>query len=111
MENPVQHQIKAFNNRNLDTFLEAFATDIRVENGSGEEMINGYKEFRAFYKNLFENSPNLHCNIINRTKVGDWIIDEEKLKGLNANGFPEEAHAVVAYIVSNGQITFARMFS
>ncbi|WP_185958448.1 hypothetical protein [Fodinibius sediminis] len=43
--------------------------------------------------------------------VGDWVIDEEKLEGLHAQGFPEEAHAVVAYSVSNGQITFVRMFS
>jgi hypothetical protein len=49
--------------------------------------------------------------MINRTKVGDWIIDEEKLQGLNADGFPEEVHAVVAYTVKDGEITFVRMFS
>lgn len=111
MENPVQHQVKAFNNRNIDAFMEAYATDITVESGSGEEMMSGCNEFRTFYENLFENSPDLQCDIINRTKVGDWVIDEENLKGLNAEGFPEEAHAVVAYTVKNGQITFVRMFS
>ncbi|SMO84499.1 hypothetical protein SAMN06265218_11716 [Fodinibius sediminis] len=60
---------------------------------------------------MFDNSPELHCDILNRMSVGDWVIDEEKLEGLHAQGFPEEAHAVVAYSVSNGQITFVRMFS
>ncbi|SMO84494.1 nuclear transport factor 2 family protein [Fodinibius sediminis] len=50
MENPVEHQVKAFNNRNLDAFMEAFAADINVENGSGEELLSGQQEFRAFTK-------------------------------------------------------------
>ena len=111
MKNPVQHQVEAFNNRDIDAFLKAFATDVRAENGRGEEMMSGREEFRAFYENLFGDSPSLHCEIINRTKVGNWIIDEEKLQGLNADGLPEEAHAVVAYTVNDGEITFVRIFS
>lgn len=111
MENPVQYQLEAFNNRDIDAFMEAYAPEITVEDGSGEEMMRGSDEIRAFYTNLFNNSPELYCEVVNRTSVGDWVIDEEKLQGLNAEGFPEEAHAVVAYTVSNGQITFVRMFS
>lgn len=111
MEDPVQHQLEAFNNRDIDTFMEAFADDATVEDGNGEEMMSGSKQMRAFYHNVFENSPNLHCNILNRTTVGDWVIDEEQIKGLKAEGFPEKAHAMVAYKVSDGQITFARMYS
>lgn len=111
MENPVQHQLEAFNNKDIDAFMEAFSGDAKVENGSGEEIMRGSEEMRVFYRNVFKNSPNLHCDIVNRITVGDWIIDEEKLNGLNANGFPEEVHAVVAYEVNNGQITFVRMFS
>jgi hypothetical protein len=111
MEDPVQHQLEAFNNRDVDAFMEAYASEIRVEDGSGEEMMSGTDEICAFYTNLFNNSPELHCEVVNRTSVGNWVIDEEKLQGLNAEGFPEEAHAVVAYSVSNGQITFVRMFS
>jgi hypothetical protein len=43
--------------------------------------------------------------------VGDWVIDEEQIQGLKADGFPEEAHAVVSYKVSDGLITFVRMYS
>lgn len=110
MEDPVQHQLEAFNRRNIDAFMESYGPEITVENGSGEEMMSGTDEFRAFYTNLFNNSPELHCELMNRTTVGDWVFDEEKVQGLNAEGFPEEAHALVAYLVDDGQIMFARMY-
>lgn len=111
MKDPVQHQLEAFNSRDIDDFMEAYAPDTTVENGDGEKMMSGSKEMRAFYSNVFKNSPKLHCDIVNRTSVGNWVIDEEKIQGLKTEGFPEEAHAVVAYKVSDGQITFVRMFS
>lgn len=111
MKSPVQHQVEAFNNRDIEAFIEAYASNTIVENGNGETMMSGSEEIRAFYNNVFDNSPDLRCEIVNRTSVGDWVIDEEKIQGLKAEGFPEEARAVVAYKVSNGQITFARMYS
>lgn len=110
MTNPVQHQVDAYNDRDLDTFMEAYAPDIRVENGTGATMMEGAEELRAFYGTLFENSPDLHCEVVDRTQVGDWTIDEEQIQGLNAEGLPEEAHAVAAYKVNGGEITFVRMF-
>lgn len=111
MTDPVQHQLDAFNSRDLDSFMEAYAPDVRVEDGRGEELMSGAEEMRAFYGSMFENSPDLHCDVVNRTSVGNWVIDEEKLRGLNAEGFPEEAHAVAAYEVSDGKIMFVRMFT
>lgn len=110
MIDPVDHQLHAYNSRNLGAFMEAYALEIHVENGKGETLIGGAEEMRAFYGNLFENSPGLHCEVVGRTSVGDWVIDEEKIQGLNAEGFPEEARAVVAYEVNDGKITFVRMF-
>lgn len=111
MTDPVQHQLDAFNNRDLEAFMEAFAPDARIEDGTGEVLMNGAEEMRAFYGSVFENSPELYCDLVSRSAVGDWVFDEEKVEGLQAEGFPEEAHAMVAYKVSGGQITFARMFT
>ena len=111
MKSPVQHQVEAFNNRDIETFMETYASNASVENGNGEKMMSGSEEIQAFYSNVFKNSPDLRCEIVNRTSVGDWVVDEEKIQGLKARGLPEQAHAVVAYKVSNGQITFARMYS
>lgn len=109
MEDPVEHQLQAFNARDLDAFLEAYGPDVRVENGEGEDLMRGIEELRAFYGDVFRNSPDLHCDVVNRISVGDWVIDEEEVEGLQAEGFPEEAHAAVEYRISNGRITFVRM--
>lgn len=110
MNDPVDHQLRAYNNGDLEAFLEAYSDDATVENGEGEEMMSGIEEMRAFYANLFESSPNLHCNVVNRISVGQWVIDEEEVRGAQMEGFPEEIHATVAYQVSGGEITFVRMF-
>lgn len=41
MTDPVQQQLEAFYERNLDRFLEAYAPDVRVEGGSGEKTVEG----------------------------------------------------------------------
>lgn len=33
MEDPIQHQLEAFNKRDIDAFMEAYAPEITVENG------------------------------------------------------------------------------
>lgn len=110
MNHPVENQLRAFNTRDLDAFMAAYADDARFENGAGEEILAGADEMRAFYGTLFENSPNLHCDVVNRMTVGEWIIDEEEIRGVHAERFPEEIHAAVAYRVEDGVITFVRMF-
>lgn len=111
MTNPVQNQLDAYNRRDLDAFMDAYAPDTRVEDGAGTELMSGAEELRAFYGAVFENSPDLHCELVNRTRVGDWVFDEERIEGLHAEGFPEEAHTLVAYKVDDDQITLVRMFS
>ena len=110
MTDPVQHQLQAFNRRDLDAFMEAYTADVRIEDGKGGKILSGTEEMRAFYGALFSNSPNLHCDVVNRISVGNWVIDEEKGHGVHAEGFPEEVHLSVAYEVSDGKIRFVRMF-
>lgn len=111
MTDPVEHQLQAFNARDLDAFMEAYAPDVRIEDGEGQEMMSGSDELRAFYGDVFRNSPDLHCEVLDRISVGDWVIDEEEIDGLQAEGFPEEAHAAVVYRVSDGKITLVRMLT
>lgn len=110
MIDPVQHQLEAYNARDVDAFLEAYSPDVRIEDGSGEEILSGLEEMRIFYESLFENSPELRCEVGNRLSVGNWVIDEEEVSGLQAEGFPEEVYAAIAYRVNDGTINFVRMF-
>lgn len=107
---PVQHQLDAYNARDLEAFMEAYTPDVRVEDGEGNELMDGAEAMRAFYGDLFEKSSDLHCEVVDRTRVGNWVIDEEQVEGIVADGFPEKAHAVVAYRVSDGRVDFVRMF-
>lgn len=110
MNDPVQHQLEAYSDRDLEAFVEAYSPDVRIEDGSGKEILNGLEEMRGFYEGLFENSPALRCKVVSRVSVGNWVIDEEEISGLQAEGFPEEVHAAVAYRVNDGEIDFVRMF-
>lgn len=110
MTDPVQHQVEAYNSRDVDAFMQSYTADVRVEDGGGETILDGSEDMRTFYEALFSNSPELNCQIVNRTSVGDWVIDEEHVSGLKMEGFPGEAHAVVAYRVTDGMISFVRMF-
>jgi hypothetical protein len=64
MTNPVQHQLDAYNDRALGAFMDAYGPDIRVEDGAGNELMSGAEELRAFYGSVFDNSPNLHCELV-----------------------------------------------
>lgn len=109
MDDPVQQQLQAYNDRDLDRFMDAYAPDARFEDAHGGPILTGADEMREFFGAMFANSPTLHCDVVNRIAVGDWVIDEERIAGAHAEGFPEEMHAAVAYRVEGGKITFARI--
>lgn len=44
MNDPVQHQLEAYKDRDLEAFMEAYAPDVRIEDGSGEEILKGFPE-------------------------------------------------------------------
>jgi len=50
--------------------------------------MNGAEERRAFCGSVCDNSSDLHCELLGRTTVGDWTSDEERIEGLDAEGFP-----------------------
>ncbi len=70
MTNPVQHQLEAFNRRDFDAFMDAYAPDTRVEDGAGTELMSCAEELHAFYGSVFDNSPDLHCELVGRTRRG-----------------------------------------
>lgn len=57
MTDPVQHQLDPFNSRDLRAFMDAYAPDTRIEDGTGEKLMSGAEEMPAFYGSVFDNSP------------------------------------------------------
>ena len=108
---PIQQQVDAYNARDLERFLACYAPEVVVENAAGERMMEGHAGMRAVYAPLFANSPDLHAEVVTRITVGEFVVDEERVRGLNLPGFPPEMHAAVVYQVRGGQIVHVRLLA
>jgi hypothetical protein len=102
-------QLDAFNRRDLEGFLSAYASDVVIEDGAGNVMMRCHDGMRAMYGPLFAQSPDLHAEVVNRIAVGDYVIDAEHTTGFNFPGFPTELHAAVIYHLAAGKIARVRV--
>jgi hypothetical protein len=105
----IREQVDAFNARDLERFLSFYHADVVLEDGAGNVMMQGHDGMRGFYGPLFEQSPDLHADVPQRIHVGSWIIDEEEVRGVRAEGFPSDLHAAVIYQATDGKITRVRL--
>jgi len=54
---------------------------------------------------LFRDSPDLSLEIPRRIELGDYVIDEELVDGLNVEGYPTQLHGVAVYSVKDSKIS------
>lgn len=104
MIDPVQAQLDAYNARDLESFLIHFAEDVVIEDGAGKPLMQGREAMRKAYGPMFAAYPELHCRLASRIRVGDYVIDEERITGRK----PEGEHAVAIYRVAGEQIVHVR---
>ena len=95
----VQKQLDAYNARDIDAFLATYTDDVALYNYPNTLRSEGQDAMREGYTGFFENTPDLHCEIINRIVIGNKVIDEEYI---TANG--GNFSAVAVYEVENGKI-------
>jgi hypothetical protein len=102
----VEHQLAAYNARNLERFLEVFSDDIEVTRlPNTAPAIVGKAALGKFYAENRFNLPDLHAEIVNRIVMGAKIIDHERITGIG----PEPIEIIVAYAIEGGAIR--RMWS
>lgn len=110
MEEIVQKQLEAYNERNLDKFCKCYHQDIQcIRLLSNTVTCRGLIEFRTIYENLFNSSPSLHCELKHRIVLPDTVIDEEFVTGTAK--YPNGLHAVAIYGFRDGlidRVWFAR---
>ena len=110
MERLVQTQAEAYNRRDLDAFCACYHPDVHVYRNLGEPTsLAGIADFRRSYKERFNSSPNLQCEIRSRITLSKTIVDEEVVSGLS--GSKEPLHVVAIYGFQDGlisQVWFAR---
>lgn len=106
---PAQKQLEAYNNRDLDAFMECYAENCFAEDGAGNVLMENKATMRARYELLFQESPNLHCRLMSRIVLDNYVLDEERVTG--SRGSTEERHVVAVYKVENGLITHVRFLN
>lgn len=92
-ENLVQQQVNGYNARNIDAFLEPYAEDIELYTFPSKLISKGKEAMRKVYMNLFNNNPDLHCEITQRIINDNFVVDKENITG-HRLGIQTEATAI-----------------
>lgn len=105
MTDMVQGQLDAYNARDIDRFMACYTDDVVIEDADGNVTMQGQETMRAHYGAMFAKYPELHCNLVNRIRIGEHVIDEERVTGRG----PAEVHAVAIYrLAADGRIARVR---
>jgi len=104
-EDPVERQLAAYNARDIAAFVPCFSLSVVIEDGAGTVLMRGHDELRERYGAMFTANPQLHCELVHRTRVGSFVIDEERITGRG----PEPIRAVAIYRVDGAIIEHVRL--
>jgi hypothetical protein len=106
----VDHQLAAYNRRDLEGFVGCYAAEAQIVQPDGQLLASGHDEIRARYGELFDQSPDLHAESRNRIEVGSAVVDEEFVTGFVLPGMPSEIHVAAVYRVADGLIQGSHLF-
>jgi len=76
-----QKQLNAYNAQNIDAFLEPYSDNVEIFEFPNKSIAKGKTEMRKMYTPLFENTPDLHCQVVKRIVQGNTVIDQEIVTG------------------------------
>ena len=78
-EDLAQIQLNAYNEKNLEAFLEVFADDVEIYNFPNELRTKGKEEMRKLYADFFDRAGDLHCRLVNRIVHNNYVMDKEDI--------------------------------
>jgi hypothetical protein len=104
VNDPVDAHVQAYNERDLDWFVACYSPDCVIEDARGTLVARGHAALRARFGRIFDENPELHCEIIHRARVGEYVVDEEHITGR----YGGEQHGVVISHVRGGVIDHQR---
>ena len=76
----VQRQLNSYNFRNIEVFLEPYAEDVEIYTFPDKLRSKGKEGMRKTYSKMFDNTPNLHCELLGRIIQGNVVIDKERVQ-------------------------------
>lgn len=102
---PVEQQLKAYNARDIDAFMQWWADDCQCYAWPNTLLADGAQAIRARHVERFR-EPDLHGKLLHRIVLGQMVIDHETV----TRNFPEgkgEVDVVCIYEVVQGLIAKA----
>jgi hypothetical protein len=97
----VQRQLNAYNHGDLEAFLEPYSEEVEIYNFPDKLQLKGKAALRESYRALFNESPQLHCELVNRMVQGDTVVDQERVTGLRG----KKLEAIAIYTTKDGKIS------
>jgi hypothetical protein len=98
-EEIVQKQVEAYNNKDIEGFLNFYSDTVKIYNFPNQLEIDGKEAMRKNYTSFFNNAKILHCTITNRIVQNNKVIDQELVK-FNDTQFS----GVAIYEIENNKI-------
>lgn len=98
----VQVQLEAYNARNLEAFLAAYADDAELYAFPATLQTKGKAAMRTRYAARFADAL-LHAVVVKRIVMGGTVIDHERVRVTLAGG-PGVMEAIAIYEVQAGRI-------
>lgn len=98
---PVEAQLVAYNQRDVEAFIACYTADCVIEDGAGKRLMSGHTEMRPRYQSLFDGSPHLHCDVVQRIRIGSYVLDEERISGRLPGIDPEVRRALAIYRIDS----------
>ena len=98
-EQVVANQLKAYNSRDIDAFINTYSKNIEVHKFLEGIDYSGQEKLRTSYEQFFKSTPDLNCQVINRIVLGNIVIDQESI---TADG--RKFNAIAIYEVEKDKI-------
>jgi hypothetical protein len=101
----VQRQLDAYNARDIDALMAAYADDAQQFEHPSKLLASGHAQVRERSVTRFT-EPNLHARLINRIVMGNVVVDRETVTRTFPEG-PGCIELIAIYEVQNGKIAKA----
>lgn len=98
----VQHQLDAYNARDVDALLAIYADNAQMFEHPATLLAEGSGALRERFAARFQ-EPNLHAKLLKRMVMGCFVVDHERVTRTLAEG-PGSVEMVMTYEVRDGKI-------
>ena len=103
----VARQLEAYNQQDLEAFVNCFSTNVEVLRDGSDAIQEGRETMRTNYAAMFARFPENRCTLLQRIIVGNHAVDEELIEGRDGSPF----RTIAVYTISEGLISHVRFLS